>query len=307
MPFHLITHNDLDAVAIKVLLEVGELNVIFTRYCTYDNIDDTVVKFIRAGRYESGDTLLIADICPGMSTCDVVDREKPEKLNVVLLDHHKTRDWANKYAWAKVDTSKCGTEMVYDKYLNANNDASDSISQFVEAVAAWDLWKKSSPRRPRGENLNNLLGFIGKEEFSDMFAKDINSDSAETMKSILHYLNLRKERYVKQVIKEQIDKAPIRKDGLGNLFKIIFATDFHGEIGEAALAHPDYEELHYICIVNPSADSCSLRSRIGETDVSFVAKCVDGGGHQAAAGFPMELTEVVEELIFKKLNEIDLR
>ena len=124
--------------------------------------------------------------------------------------------------------------------------------------------------------------------------------------SIIKYLTDRKKRYVYKVVKEQVPNAKYYMDGLGNTFKIIFATEYMSEIGHAALAYPDHEDLHYICVINPVTNTCSLRSRKGETNVAKLAKLFDGGGHRSAAGFPIQLTEIIESIIFKTLNNVNL-
>jgi nanoRNase/pAp phosphatase (c-di-AMP/oligoRNAs hydrolase) len=179
---------------------------------------------------------------------------------------------------------------------------------FVNAVTAWDLWQIESPHRKRGENLTSLLGFIGKEEFVTRFVHDPDADQrpTSTLEAIIRHLNARKERYVAQVLKEQLTHARYRMDGLGNTFKIIFATDYISEIAHAALKQPDCEDLHYICVINPVTNSCSLRSREGETDIGQIAKLVGGGGHASASGFPAKMTNLIEETIFKLLNSIEV-
>jgi oligoribonuclease NrnB/cAMP/cGMP phosphodiesterase (DHH superfamily) len=177
--------------------------------------------------------------------------------------------------------------------------------EFVQAVAAWDLWILDSPQRQRGENLNNLLGFIGREAFVDAFVKDPNADELPTFKEITKFLVARRDRYVRQVLKEQLESSDARLDGFGNVFKIIFATDFISEIGHAVLDHPEAEDLKYVCVVNPVTNTCSLRSRDGETDIGKIAAMCDGGGHHSAAGFPVPFKEHLTEMIFGILNKLN--
>lgn len=308
MATHLKTHYDLDAVGGRIVLESARHLVASTTYHTYDTIDDAIQQFIVEKRYNSGDLLVIADICPTQGVCEFIEKNHPGDLAIRLLDHHKTRSWVNKYSWAKCDVSKCGTELVFEAfYIDKSNEYKYvEICKLVEAIAAWDLWKKDSSYRVRGENLNTLLGFIGKDAFVRRFVADPNADLFPTIQEILGFLNARKERYVGQVLKEQLDNAKLRMDGLGNSFKTIFATDFMSEIGDAVLAHPDGQDLHYVCLINPTSNTCSLRSRTGENDVSTIAKRLGGGGHQAAAGFPVALTDRIEEEVFTLLNGIEL-
>jgi len=313
VPFHLKTHNDLDAAACRIILEAAGNTISSTSYHDYNTIDESITYFIKNKKFKDGDTLVIADICPTQGVCEFIDRETPPGLTVDLIDHHKTRDWANKYKWAKIAQGTSAAALVFDKYYReplpsagyrAPSRRAD-YEKFVEAVTAWDLWQLSSPERKRGENLNSLLGFIGKDEFTCKFVDEPWCDLKEPLVSITKFLITRRDRYVLQVIKDQLEMVPQRMDGLGNKFKVIFCTDFHSEVGHAVLMHPDGEDLDYVCIVNPVSNSCSMRSRTPGVDISRIAKIVGGGGHNAAAGFPADFTKNIELTVYKILNSID--
>lgn len=306
MVTHLKTHNDLDGVGCKIALTVAVGPLASFEYHTYATIDDAIVDFVRQRQYSPGDTLVLADICPTQSVCHLLDSDPPEGLTVRLYDHHKTRNWVGKYSWATINQEKCGTELVFDAYCSQIQESTRELyRELCETIGAWDLWKKNSPLRKRGENLNTLLGFVGKEEFSRMFSRDPFADSASLIREIVRYLNARRDRYVHQVLKDQLQKAAYHRDGFGNTFKILFTTDYLSEIGEAALAYPDSEDVHYVCLINPDTNTCSLRARTGEIDVSTVAKAVNGGGHQAAAGFQVAFTEQIEEQVAGLLRDIE--
>jgi len=302
MAHHIKTHTDLDAVGGRILMESGGSIISSTSYHDYSTIDDAAIQFIKKKEYKPGDTLIFIDICPSQGTCEFLNEQKPTDLNLVLLDHHKTRSWASKYPWATIDISNCGTQLVYD---TCNPVVQMRYKEFVQAVAAWDLWILDSPQRQRGENLNNLLGFIGRDAFVDAFVKDPSADELPTFKEITKFLVARRDRYVRQVIKEQLESSDARLDGFGNVFKIIFATDFISEIGHAVLDHPEAEDLKYVCVVNPVTNTCSLRSRDGETDIGKIAAMCDGGGHHSAAGFPVPFKEQISIVIFDILNKLN--
>jgi oligoribonuclease NrnB/cAMP/cGMP phosphodiesterase (DHH superfamily) len=305
MPYHIKTHNDLDAVGGRITAEAAGLEIVSTSYHGYDTIDDAIRSYIKNKEFSDGDELLIIDICPSQKTCDRLDTFYRSKGKITLLDHHyKTKAWANKFPWATVSKNKAATELVFDLFYKDDEDTV-LYEHFVRAVAAWDLWKLDSPYRRRGEELNTLLGFIGKDEFVHSFAKNPQADFIKPYSEIIRYLERKKNRYINQVIRKQLLAAPYRMDGLGNTFKIIFATDYFSEIGAAALAHPESEDIHYICIINPIFNSVSLRSRQGEVDVHCIAARCGGGGHIAASGFQCSFTESIEDHIFQKLNALE--
>ena len=167
------------------------------------------------------------------------------------------------------------------------------------------MWQLDSPYRKRSEQLNTLLGFIGKDAFVKAFLENLSADTNEPFKTIIEFLVARKNRYVSQVIRAQLAKTRCYSDGFRNRFKVIFATDYISEIGNAALGHPASEDLHYVCVINPILNSCSLRSRTGGVDVAAIASRFDGGGRPAAAGFPFEFTERIEANVWKLLNSLE--
>ena len=284
-------------------MEVGGSVISSATYHDYSTIDDAATQFIKNKNYKPEDTLIFVDICPSQGACEFMNSQKPTDLNLCLLDHHKTRSWASKYAWATIDITKCAAQLVYE---TINPVVQTKYKEFVQAVSAWDLWILNSPQRQRGENLNILLGFIGRDAFVDAFVKDPNADELPTFKEITKFLVARRNRYVQQVIKEQLESSRGYLDGFGNVFKIIFATDFISEIGHAVLDHPEAEDLKYVCVVNPVTNTCSLRSRDGETDIGKIAAMCDGGGHHSAAGFPVPFKEHLTEMIFGILNGLNL-
>jgi oligoribonuclease NrnB/cAMP/cGMP phosphodiesterase (DHH superfamily) len=306
MVTHIMTHNDLDAVGCVVVVLASEQKIGTLHYHGYDTIDSALLDFINNKKYSPGDTLLIADITPTQGTLIAIDANRPTDLNMVLLDHHKTRLWANKLSWAKVDVTKAAVELVFDWcHVSIPSPKSVYFLGLVHAIAAWDTWRLECPHRARGENLNTLLTFIGKDRFVALFSKDPAADGTPNIEEMIKVMNSRRKRYVTQVIKTQLANAKYHKDGFGQVFKIIYANEYVSEIGHAALDDPEHEDLHYICVVDPISGSCSLRSRTGEVDVGTVAKRLGGGGHQAAAGFGTDFKEHIEETVYRMLLSID--
>ena len=198
MVCHLKLHNDFDAVGCRIVAEASGLEIASTSYHTYKTIDESIVNYIKNKEFSNGDRLLICDICPNRETALLIDKEVKNGLNITLIDHHKTRAWVEKYVWATVNLETSATE------------------------TAWDIWKLESPYRARSEQMNTLLGFIGKDAFVKAFLENINADTAEPFKTIIGYLIARKKRYVSQVIRNQLEKTRCYVDGFRNRFKIIF-------------------------------------------------------------------------------------
>jgi len=302
MAYHLKLHSDLDAVGCRVVAEASELKIVSTSYHSYQTIDAAILNYIDNKEYSDGDSLLICDICPTKETALCIDNAVKNGLSIELIDHHKTREWVKKYSWATVALEKSATEILFGL---GGATVAGPLFDFVKTVTAWDLWKLDSPYRKRSEQLNTLLGFIGKDAFVKTFAENLIADLVDPFKTMLDYLDARKNRYVNQVIRNQLEKTRCYTDGFRNKFKILFATDFISEIGHAALNSLASEDLNYICVINPISNTCSLRARENETDVQVIAKHFNGGGHPGAAGFPYEFTETIEAKIWKLLNSLE--
>jgi oligoribonuclease NrnB/cAMP/cGMP phosphodiesterase (DHH superfamily) len=309
MAIHFFTHNDLDAAGCRIVAKFLGQPIETTEYHDYTSIEEALPNFLSKKKYQSGDTLIIADICPSQRVCKLLD-DQPKNLKLFLYDHHKTRDWVTSYPWAFFDSTVSATELFFntnrkiiatvagDRYL-------DLLEVFVKIVTAYDLWQLNSPLRPRAEDMNSIIKFVGKETFVEVFENNVNADLVDPWKTIIAHLNKRKNRFVTQVLKSQLPQAPYNRDGLGNKFKIIFTDDFISEVGHEALSYPDHEDMDYICLVSPMANTVSLRSRKDETDVSSIAKILGGGGHREASGFQMNFTDMVHNKISEALNRID--
>ena len=278
----LITHRDLDGVGCAVLAKKF-LNISDIVYCTYDNIDETIKNT------DPKQTIIITDICPSQDVCKNFNKFD----DLILIDHHKTKIWLNKYKWAIFDQSKCGT-WLFSEWLLKNHVLEDDVINFCEAINAWDLWKLDSPYRTRGENLNNLLRFIGFDEFVDKFSKDIKADINQ-FSELISILDKRKIRFIKETVDKQLPQAMMRKDGKGRKYKILVVNEYVSEIGEEVLTRD--KEIDYVVML--SWNKCFLRSK--KVDVSRIAKNLGGGGHAGAAGFIYNSRSKIESYIQRLL------
>lgn len=311
---YIFSHSDLDGAASVTLCKLvygDQLKSI--KFCNYNNIDKELSKFLdekveenAQQEYPDIPLLLITDICPSDSILQRI--HATTHLAPFLLDHHKTKEQIlSKYSWAKFDKTKCGTELVLaflnNSPTNKYGKLFPEVDEWVASVSAWDLWKLSDPRRKRSEQLNMLCFFLGMEEFVNIFSKNINADQLDNYKQLIEYLEKNKKEYVNRIIKEQLRKTEYCMDGFGHTFKIIFASEYISDIGQAALADEDSEDLHFIAIVNPLTNTVSLRSRENEAiDVAKIAQAFNGGGHFHASGFHLDWKRPLKNKIFKLLN-----
>jgi oligoribonuclease NrnB/cAMP/cGMP phosphodiesterase (DHH superfamily) len=307
---HIFTHSDLDGVGAAIILRRAFENVpivnVSTEYHHYDTIDKALLDFIKRKEYVETDLLIISDICPDLKTCEELDKANGKLIKIQLFDHHVTRSWICKKfkKWCTYNSVKCGTEMVAKAYKK-NSQRNLNVSNFVETVGAWDLWRLKSKHRKRGEDLNLLVQFMGCDTFENTFFLNPIFDLTSEGKEIIKYLKDQKKRYVEKIIKGQVEKAKIRKDGAGNNYAIIFADNHISDVARAILDYYDKnEELGYVAIVNPIYNTVSLRSR-GAVDVSIIAKKFGGGGHKGASGFQLKLLRNLDRSIYKRFQTLD--
>jgi len=295
--FH-FTHSDLDGAGCSLVVKkVFKDQVKNTTFCNYDTIDEVLLNFVANPAIINENTLLIiTDICPQQDTCKKLDRLS-DKMNIILIDHHKTKRWLNDFAWAKFSEEWSATYLT-DRYFVTETNAASDLSLTIDA---WDMWKTASKFRERSEALNTLCKFLGLNEFVEVFLNNPEADKELPYSTILQLLDNNKKKYIKKTIAGQIMSAKLNMDCDGNTFKIVYADDYISEIGNTILISDEGADLKYIAIVSLSSNTCSLRS-IGDFDVSRIAQRCGGGGHKNAAGFPIKMKEKIEAKVFSMLN-----
>jgi oligoribonuclease NrnB/cAMP/cGMP phosphodiesterase (DHH superfamily) len=245
----------------------------------------------------------------------------------VLLDHHKTAEWLNKYSWAKVTPVKienlyyngisqfagdfdgkvevktAGTSMLFD-YLYEKMGLFNSMwsgdyaqcSNFVEIVRRWDTWDwfnvfkgEALPKR-----LNSLVYLIGKERFVNRFSDNASLDFNDGEKLIIEIEEESIKNYIEKVSRN-VHRVAHSKYNIG----LVFAERYTSELGNAIAAAND--DLDFVAIVNIGGGTVSFRGVKDYIDLGEFAKSIslEGGGHPKAAGsrMPKAITNVVVDII----------
>lgn len=226
---------------------------------------------------------------------------------VQLLDHHPTALELKKYDWCKVIAEEhgektSGTRMFYDLLLNngyIDNCYEPTMFEFVEMVRKYDTWlfkTKYNDNKPK--QLNDLFYLYGKDRFIERIiyrikTHDINFDEADLL-----LLELQQEKINKYI--EDKQKEIIEKDILGYKAGVIFAEQYHSELGNTLAENNPH--LDFIVIINPSK-SVSYRGIKDNIDLGKdVAKVYGGGGHPMACGSPIseEFKKMIIDEYFDK-------
>jgi oligoribonuclease NrnB/cAMP/cGMP phosphodiesterase (DHH superfamily) len=288
----LFTHTDLDGVSCAILAKLAWKEMVDIEFCNYNDVDEKVLNFFESKLTKTYETVYITDISVKDSTAQRIDGQ----ARIRLLDHHQTALELNRYPWATVDISQCGTKLFYEHLTGSHKlKSSKTLDMFVEYVNSYDTWewKQNNKREPK--LLNDISYILGRDEFIKTYVEILMDES-----------NLLPDKFV-ELVKEQ----DIKDEYMSNKLKEVITyslyepnIDDYYTAGYVACDKFEYlSELgSTICTMIEKCDfsvintgkNLSLRSA-GDMDVSRIAKKYGGGGHKAAAGCPIE--ELLKDLL----------
>ena len=277
----LITHTDLDGISPILLLKLtGEK-------FDYKNAEpselDEVFEELKPelDKYEQ---IIFTDLTVSMNVYDYINENN---LNVVVLDHHITHDYANqfKYATVKVELNgrkTCATELFYE-YLKDKYDVmkSEKIKEYVEYVRQLDTYTFESDEPKKLENIRTVYG---REEFIKVMKRRLLSKKE-------HFeFNAFEKKFIK-LKQQEIENYLVKKDELmkkyeinGKVIGIVFCDKYKSELGNYLCnQHPDVE---FVAMIDP-CKAVSYRG-VGDADCGSFAEIYGGGGHKLASGSPFD-------------------
>ena len=145
----LFSHTDLDGYGCNIVMKalVSQSTVIATNM-NYEENNEIVKNYILSGEYKNYRCTFITDISVNEEVAELIDKTKD--LRLVLLDHHPTAEWLNKYDWANVCVNNCfektsGTELLFNFLVSSDGCVEDwnyfrEIHDFVKQVKRYDTW-----------------------------------------------------------------------------------------------------------------------------------------------------------------------
>ncbi|MFQ9545331.1 MAG: DHH family phosphoesterase [Clostridium sp.] len=301
----LFSHTDLDGYGCNIVMEalVSQSRVITTNI-NYEENNEIIKNYILSGEYKDYRCTFITDISVNEEVAELIDKTKDLKL--VLLDHHPTAEWLNKYDWANVCVNNCfektsGTELLFNFLVSSDGCVEDwnyfrEIHDFVKQVKRYDTWlwkEKYNDDTPK--KLNDLFYILGYDKFySSLKENNFN------VKFLIHdysYLleNQQKkiDKYIEKKNKEIIG-CPIKDYNVG----VVFANQYQSELGNRL------SELNsqYDLIAMIGENTISYRTIKEDVDCGEFAKLFNGGGHPKAAGSEIneEQKNKIIDLLFDK-------
>lgn len=301
----LFSHTDLDGYGCNIVIKalVSQSTVIATNM-NYEENNEIVKNYILSGEYKNYRCTFITDISVNEEVAELIDKTKD--LRLVLLDHHPTAEWLNKYDWANVCVNNCfektsGTELLFNFLVSSDGCVEDwnyfrEIHDFVKQVKRYDTWlwkEKYNDDTPK--KLNDLFYILGYDKFySSLKENNFN------VKFLIHdysYLleNQQKkiDKYIEKKNKEIIG-CPIRDYNVG----VVFANQYQSELGNRlSELNPQYDLIAMI-----GENTISYRTTKENINCGKFAKLFEGGGHPKTAGSEIneEQKNKIIDLLFDK-------
>ncbi|MGL6185645.1 MAG: DHH family phosphoesterase [Clostridium chrysemydis] len=286
-----ITHTDLDGIGCQLILELefGRENIKVER-CNYNNVNEAFLKYIESGEYREYNKIYITDISVSEEVAELIERELSS--TVILLDHHKTAEWLNKYDWANVITHNheklpiSASELVRSYFKNNN----PKVTEIIKNINDYDTWLFSTNGNIHAKRLNDLCYMIGLDETLDYLHSQINNDEiAEKMKDKYDFLlEVRENEYKKYL--ESSNKSLTICSYKEYKVGVVIAERFISELGnDLAKLNP---ELDFIAVLNMRS-GLSLRGIKEDIDLGLIAKeignsiGVKGGGHPRSSAISL--------------------
>lgn len=251
--------------------------------------------------------ILLTDISVNLETAKRLDEAyKKYGFRLDMIDHHQLKDEIREFEWVHVNTSPdvCGTSLLRDHlsckpavYDPDNWDVLDYKSTlcFVNDVCLYDTWRFDKTQETNSENLNILLGLMGKDDFEMMLSTHLSS-----YPDIPYIVSEEPEyAFVEADIKKRKEYCALRNRSMktvgykGYKVGVVFAEKYISSVGDYILSrHP---EIDFCAIINlPS--SVSLRGKSDALNLGVeIARPLGGGGHPKAAGY--QLKDIPEHLI----------
>ena len=295
--FKIFSHNDLDGYSINVVCNYFNIKADI-RNINNKDVNKILMDFFEAGEHKKFTRVFLCDIYISEEVAEYIDSKVD---NFVLIDHHKSGEYLNRYSWAKVHSiyngrPSCATELFY-KYLIDCRLAqyNNLISTYVESVRLFDTAeyiRQKYNEKYLPEELSILFFIYFRNYWKHLLANLKNG-------YIMSYADL-------QVCKNMLNKIEIyskskQKDIIFIDFDNIKTAVFFIEdpvyiskiLRDAKKNNPEINLFMFIKLFN----SISLRS-FNNCDASKIAINHGGGGHEFAAGIPYD-NNLISQIILK--------
>ena len=261
-------------------------------YILSDNkdVNDNVKNNL--GKY---DFIYVVDLNINEQLADFIEKNYKDKI--MIIDHHLSCEYLNKYSFIHVNASgkESGTSLFYQYLLeHYRNDLlnKETTRLLVEHVRTMDVYEFTKTSKEEASKIEMLFKIYGKDIFITKFYNVIVNNLELYSKEDLHLIELEKDRIKRYIEDKSFIEATIDDKKVG----IVFAEINVSELGNYLINKYDY--LDYIILINMDK-KISYRGN-GKVNLSVIAKKYGGGGHIDAAGncISLDLKEKVIKKIF---------
>ena len=306
----IFTHNDLDGVGCGVIGKLYFLDA-YVQYCSYDNIDDTLLYFLSHNKNILSEMrIIISDIYYKQDNSDITEMLRMAG-ELIICDHHVTSAWLNNVIFQHnsfvniiPDSDVCGTMLLF-KILdtlykdNIKKYKIIRIINFIENVNRWDVWQwvkylpetndieqlKDAINHNMSFTLNSAVYFYGIENFvnkmlmcfhdfigfDDIVSEKLVEFNTKQINSVTDYIKTHHEYE-----SEHYGKIP---------YTIIKLSSPNISLASLLCKNTMESDDKFLAIyIDEDKDAVSLRCNVEGIDLSVIAKECEGGGHKDAAG-----------------------
>ena len=302
----IFTHNDLDGVGCGVIGKYYFPDA-YVQYCSYDNIDDTLLYFLSHNENILSEMrIIISDIYYKQENSDITEMLRMAG-ELIICDHHATSAWLNNVDFQHnsfvnviADSDVCGTKILF-KILDDLYAMPDStkILEFVENVNSWDVWQwvkqlpetndveklKDAINHNMSFTLNGAVYFYGIENFVNKMLMYFHNfiDFDDIVSEKLVEFNIKQINSVTDYIKTHYE---YESEHYGKIpYTIIKLNSPNISLASLLCKNAMETDDKFLAIyIDEDKDAVSLRCNVEGIDLSVIAKECEGGGHKDAAG-----------------------
>lgn len=306
-----ISHTDLDGVTAGMLMEMAVkkcFNGAITRhlFVNYNNVNEMVATAL----VDEYDLITITDISVSEEVAQLINESDKE---VILIDHHSTAMWLNKYHWATVETHRqqgfdapvmaCATSLVYGRFRDILDEHSCFVEDLVHFVELWDTWawKNDEVDGDNARNLNIVFNCLGAEEYIKWVRDTDNLQYIDELER-MSFTNGIIRQYNKTIdivsnsALNSVKEKHAEINGTDYVFGVFFTSIYTSEVCSKILEEKGYD---FVIAINPSNMGASLRSQAVGINVAEIAPIIfgNGGGHPQASGAGINDFSIISNLI----------
>ena len=302
----IFTHNDLDGVGCGVIGKYYFSDA-YVQYCSYDNIDDTLLYFLSHNKNILSEMrIIISDIYYKQENSDITEMLRMAG-ELIICDHHATSAWLNNVDFQHnsfvnviADSDVCGTKILF-KILDDLYAMPDStkILEFVENVNSWDVWQwvkqlpetndvvklKDAINHNMAFTLNGAVYFYGIENFVNKMLMYFHNfiDFVDIVSEKLVEFNTKQINSVTDYIKTHYE---YESEHYGKIpYTIIKLNSPNISLASLLCKNAMEPDDKFLAIyIDEDKDAVSLRCNVEGIDLTVIAKECEGGGHKDAAG-----------------------